>query len=123
MRTGGGRQRSDAGKLADRKEKIGGRKAGRLKREDGGRKAGRLKREDGGRKAGRLKREDGDGKPTVRLKRPTAENERMGKGNGYMGNRLTQKWTNLERQYKIAFFSALLIGLFAHMYMLSLIHI
>jgi len=104
--------------LADRKEKIGGRKAGRLKREDGGRKAGRLKREDGGRKAGRLKREDGDGKPTVRLKRPTAENERMGKGNGCMGNRLTQKWTNLERQYKIAFFSALLIGLFAHMYMI-----
>lgn len=35
-----------------------------------------------------------------------------------MGNRLIEKWNKLERQYKTAFFAALLIGLFAHMYMI-----
>lgn len=35
-----------------------------------------------------------------------------------MGNWLTEKWKKLERQYKLAFFSALLLGLFAHMYMI-----
>lgn len=35
-----------------------------------------------------------------------------------MGNGLIEKWKKLERQYKIAFFSALLFGLFAHMYMI-----
>lgn len=35
-----------------------------------------------------------------------------------MGNRLIEKWNQLERQYKIAFFAALFVGLFAHMYML-----
>ncbi|MCM1537356.1 MAG: glucosyltransferase domain-containing protein [bacterium] len=35
-----------------------------------------------------------------------------------MGNRWIEKWRKLERQYKIAFFAALLIGLFAHMYMI-----
>lgn len=35
-----------------------------------------------------------------------------------MGNQLIKKWNKLERQYKIAFFAALLIGLFAHMYMI-----
>lgn len=35
-----------------------------------------------------------------------------------MGNRLVEKWNQLERQYKLAFFTALFIGLFAHMYMI-----
>lgn len=35
-----------------------------------------------------------------------------------MGNRLIEKWNKLERQYKTAFYAALLIGLFAHMYMI-----
>lgn len=35
-----------------------------------------------------------------------------------MGNRLIEKWNQLERQYKLAFFAALLFGLFAHMYMI-----
>lgn len=35
-----------------------------------------------------------------------------------MGNRLIEKWNKLERQYKLAFLAALLIGLFAHMYMI-----
>lgn len=35
-----------------------------------------------------------------------------------MGNQLIEKWNKLERQYKLAFFAALLIGLFAHMYMI-----
>lgn len=35
-----------------------------------------------------------------------------------MGNRLIEKWDRLEHQYKIAFFAALLLGLFAHMYMI-----
>lgn len=35
-----------------------------------------------------------------------------------MGNRLVEKWNKLESQYKTAFFAALLIGLFAHMYMI-----
>ncbi|MCM1103119.1 MAG: glucosyltransferase domain-containing protein [Clostridium sp.] len=35
-----------------------------------------------------------------------------------MGNRWIEKWKNLERQYKVAFFAALLIGLFTHMYMI-----
>lgn len=35
-----------------------------------------------------------------------------------MGNRLIEKWNRLERQYKLAFFTALLFGLFAHMYMI-----
>lgn len=35
-----------------------------------------------------------------------------------MGNRWIEKWKKLERQYKVAFFAALLIGLFTHMYMI-----
>ena len=35
-----------------------------------------------------------------------------------MGNGLIEKWNRLERQYKLAFFTALLFGLFAHMYMI-----
>lgn len=35
-----------------------------------------------------------------------------------MGNGLIEKWKKLERQYKIAFFAALLFGLFAHMYVI-----
>lgn len=35
-----------------------------------------------------------------------------------MGNQLVEKWNKLKRQYKLAFFFALLLGLFTHMYMI-----